>query len=76
MDSARTNKLVMFCDASKSAYGVASYCVTPNGECNLLYSKVKVAPLKSKTLPTLELLYLSRYEVPGVSLTSGISVYI
>ena len=47
--------LYLFCDASKSAYGFAAYIVQ-NGQSNLIFSKVKVAPLSSKTLPVLELL--------------------
>ena len=54
------NILVICCDASKEAYGFTSYCVSEDGS-NLLFAKTKVAPLKEKTLPTLELLaiYLS-----------------
>ena len=47
--------LYLFCDASKSAYGFAAYMVQ-NGNSHLIFSKVKVAPLKSRTLPVLELL--------------------
>lgn len=49
-----SNHLVVFCDASTSAYGVAVYVVT-NQSSRLMMSKVKVAPLKSRTLPQLEL---------------------
>ena len=48
-------KLFMFADASKEAYGCAIYAV--QGEVSsLVFSKVKVSPLKERTLPTLELL--------------------
>ena len=51
--------LIVFCDASKSAYGFccyARYKVNSKFETNLLFAKCKSAPLKTKTLPTLELL--------------------
>lgn len=48
-----------FCDASQSAYSASLYCrsISPNGEVhvNLICSKTKVAPLKSQTIPRLEL---------------------
>ena len=47
--------LFIFCDASSEAYGFCAYAVQ-NNNSNLLFSKAKVSPLKSKTLPTLELL--------------------
>ena len=47
--------LVVFCDASKEAYGTAIYAVQ-NEKSNLIFSKQKLAPNSSKTLPTLELL--------------------
>ena len=49
--------LYLFCDASKSAYGFAAYIVQ-NGQSHLIFSKAKVAPLWSKTLPVLELFSL------------------
>ena len=45
----------IFCDASKGAYGFSVYSVQ-NSKSHLLYSKAKVAPMKPKSLPTLELL--------------------
>ena len=47
--------LYIFCDASKSAYGFVVYAVQ-NGVSNLIFSKSKVAPLQSKSIPQLELL--------------------
>ena len=48
-------KLFLFADALKEAYGCAIYAV--QGEVSsLIFSKVKVSPLKKRTLPTLELL--------------------
>ena len=59
---ARTpNKLVIFSDSSKKAYGFCVYGVNVDegsSTSNLLFSKVKVAPIKTKSLPTLELLAL------------------
>ena len=45
----------LFCDASKRAYGVAVYAVQ-DGVSQFVFSKPKVAPLKARTLPQLELL--------------------
>ena len=47
--------LVLFCDASKAAYGYVAYAVQNGKSCYVL-SKAKVAPLQPKSLPTLELL--------------------
>ena len=47
--------LVLFCDASTRAYGFVCYALQ-NGTSSFVFSKCKVAPLKHKTLPTLELL--------------------
>ena len=48
-----------FSDASKSAYAAVVYTrlITPSGNVmtNLLQSKTKVAPLKTETIPRLEL---------------------
>ena len=48
-------KLHIFADASKEAYGCAIY-VVQGQYSSLLFSKVKVSPIKERTLPTLELL--------------------
>ena len=45
----------MYCDASKRAYGYAVYA-KQTSDTNLMFSKCKSAPLKEKSLPTLELL--------------------
>ncbi|XP_069195602.1 uncharacterized protein [Procambarus clarkii] len=47
-------KLHVFCDASGKAYGTVAYLVS-NGQANLLTSKARVAPLKKRSLPQLEL---------------------
>ena len=46
--------LHMFCDASGTAYGAVAY-VVQNNVSNLLMSKVRVSPLREKTIPQLEL---------------------
>ena len=53
-------ELVVYSDASKFAYGSVIYARQGN-ESNLIFSKSKLAPFPSKTLPTLELMavYLS-----------------
>ena len=50
-----SNSLVIFTDTSKLGYGVVVYSVV-DGCSNLLYAKSRVASVKAKTLPTLELL--------------------
>ena len=58
-DDHASTDLFVFCDASKVMYGFASYIRSKTDkfiECNLLFSKVKSAPLKTKSLPTLELM--------------------
>ena len=48
-----------FCDASKTAYCAMVYAVYKNGEdvqVSLLTSKTRIAPLKSMTIPRLELM--------------------
>ena len=47
-------ELHLFCDSSLYAYGVVAYIVDGTGS-RLLLSKSRVTPLKSKTLPQLEL---------------------
>ena len=47
--------LYFFCDASTRAYGFVINAVQ-KGVSSFIFSKSKVAPIKSKTLPTLELL--------------------
>ena len=48
-------KLVGFCDASLKAYAAIVYVVS-DGSCMFLASKTRVAPLKTQTIPRLELL--------------------
>ena len=50
--------LYIFCDASKAAYGFVVYIV--QGSKPVLFSKAKVAPIVTKSLPTLELLSVYR----------------
>ena len=55
----RTCSLYGFCDASKQAYAAVVYLVIngPSGSSvRVLVSKTRVAPLKSQTIPRLELL--------------------
>ena len=51
-------ELIVCTDASKYAYGFAAYLRSSEAEngSNLVFSKCKSAPLKNKSLPTLELL--------------------
>lgn len=46
--------LHIYCDASTKAYGAAAYLVS-DSESLLLTSRARVAPLKTKTIPQLEL---------------------
>ena len=48
-------KLYVFADASKEAYDCTIYAVQEQNS-SLLFSKVKVSPIKERTLPTLQLL--------------------
>jgi hypothetical protein len=59
VESGRNVSLVLFCDASKAFYGFTAYAVYQDESgfhSNIIFSKSKIAPLKSKSLPTLELL--------------------
>ena len=47
-------QLHIFCDASEKAYGVAAYSGTANHR-EMIMSKTRVAPIKPRTLPQLEL---------------------
>lgn len=51
------NSLFIFCDASKSCYGFCCYALSDAGS-HLVFSKAKVAPMRYRTLPCLELLSL------------------
>ena len=64
--------LFIFCDASKQASGFCVYARDYHGNCNLIYSKAKVTPLKEKTSPTYELLaiYLALKCLPSVMVNS------
>ena len=55
VSSNKPANLVVFTDASKIAYSFAMYCVQ-NNKSSLLFSKSKLTPYPSKTLPSLELL--------------------
>ena len=49
-----------FCDASQIGYGVASYvrmeCAVKQPHCSLILGKSRLAPIKSTTIPRLELM--------------------
>ncbi|GIY91773.1 hypothetical protein CEXT_251811 [Caerostris extrusa] len=50
--------LNVFCDASKDAYSAVA-CLVLHGECNdvfLLFSRLRLTPLKGATIPRFELL--------------------
>ena len=59
--------LYIFCDAAKKAYGFSAYSVQDNNT-HLVFAKAKVSPMKSKSLPTLELLsvYLAVLSLPSL----------
>lgn len=46
--------LHLFCDASSKAYGAVAYLVS-DGKSNILTAKARVTPMKSRSLPQLEL---------------------
>ena len=54
IDSKFNYEVHVFCDASPTAYGCVIYFLNFD-KCNMLLSKPKVAPLKSRSLPQLEL---------------------
>lgn len=53
-------QLRYFADASEDAYGTASYLLlrseTGETQCTLVMAKTKVVPLKSPTIPRMELM--------------------
>ena len=55
IDKDKPSELYIVCDSSKQAYGFAAYNAQ-DGKSSLVFAKAKVAPMKSKSLPTLELL--------------------
>ena len=52
-------KLIVFCDASLDAYGACAYVRWRSSDCKfhckLLASKIRLAPIKTQTIPKLEL---------------------
>jgi len=61
--------LLIFSDSSKKAYGFVCYAKdVATGRCEFLFAKSKIAPEKSLSLPTLELLsvYLSVKCLPSI----------
>ena len=53
-----TSELLIFCDASSTAYGCVAHLRTETGtdvHVRFVASKAKVAPIKSRTIPQLEL---------------------
>lgn len=53
-DESEASELHVFCDASGKAYGACAYLVTTT-KSTLLTSKARVAPIKTRTIPQLEL---------------------
>ena len=48
--------LYILCDSSKTSYGFVCYACSNGSKPNLVFSKVKIAPIKTRSLPTLELM--------------------
>ena len=75
-----STQLHIFCDASSKAYGVVAYSVTDN-HSELIMSKTRVAPIKPRTLPQLELTAiemgtrLATYLKSVTSIDKGNSLY-
>ena len=67
LDESSPAKLIIFCDASQLAFGLAAY-IWQNGYAKLIFAKDKVTPLVKRTLPTLELLsvFLSVKFIPNM----------
>ena len=55
IDADKENSLYVFCDSSKLCHGFAIYNVC-DGNSQLVFAKAKVAPLKPRSLPTMELM--------------------
>lgn len=55
LDESGRLKLVVDCDASNEAYGACAYIVNENKQAHLYMSRTRVAPLKSRSIPQLEL---------------------
>lgn len=49
-------RLHVFCDASANAYGCAIWLATSEGKMSFVQAKSMVAPIKTRTIPRLELL--------------------
>jgi len=54
-DTAKSLNLHVFADASIKAYGAVAY-LCENGQSSLVIARTRVSPLKTKTLPRLELM--------------------
>ena len=67
--------LIIFADSSKQSYGFAIYCIQ-NGKSKLLFSKFKLVPIPTKTLPTLELLAIFLAVKCTLTLVSNVNFHI